>query len=93
METPKTYTLVASLNRGRFALDTPDGRDVTSGMKVAIELGGQWIEGRIEYADVVYPVEDSYSVLDIQGGYIFIARPDRSVCGLCIGMAVRKLEG
>ena len=45
------YTLVASSNRGRYALDDPEtGHDVTSGEPIAILLGGRWIEGRIEHS-------------------------------------------
>ncbi len=45
------HTLVASSNRGRYALDDPEtGHDVTSGEPIAILLGGRWIEGRIEHS-------------------------------------------
>jgi hypothetical protein len=44
-------TLVASSNRGRYALDDPEtGHDLTSGEPIAILLGGQWIPGRIEHS-------------------------------------------
>ena len=45
------YTLVASSNRGRYALDDPEtGHDVTSGEPIAFLLGGRWIAGRIEHS-------------------------------------------
>ena len=51
MKDDTIYTLVASSNRGRYALDDPDhGHDLTSGEPIAILLGGQWIPGRIEHS-------------------------------------------
>lgn len=85
--------LVASNVSGRFALDLPDGRDITSGDIIAIRLGGQWIEGRVEHGRERYPNtglqflvnERQPRVLD---GYYFIA-DDGGFCGLCIGMKVQ----
>jgi hypothetical protein len=43
--------LVASSNRGRYALNDPEtGHDVTSGEPIAFLLGGRWIAGRIEHS-------------------------------------------
>ncbi len=33
------HTLVASSNSGRYALDSEDGPDITSGLALAIKLG------------------------------------------------------
>lgn len=89
------YTLVPSMNSGRYALDDPEhGRDITSGTNLAIRLGGQWIEGSVEYAG------DRYVNMGMQhggepprlprvlDGYYFIAN-DGTMCGLCTGMSVR----
>src|SRR5260370_40480243 len=49
------YTLVASSNRGRYALNDPEtGHDLTSGEPIAILLGGQWLEGHIEHSQGPY---------------------------------------
>jgi hypothetical protein len=37
----RVYTLVASRNPGRYALDEQDGGDVTTGQPLAILLGGR----------------------------------------------------
>ena len=50
----RIYTLVASSNAGRFALDRPDGQDITSGQPMTILLGGQWITGRVEHGSHGY---------------------------------------
>ena len=79
------HTLVASSNRGRYALDTPDGRDLTGGDAVAILLGSQWIAGSVEHAGGLYV---SASTGQAERGYYFLATHG-SVCGLCTGMQVR----
>ena len=87
-------TLVASSNRGRYALDDPDGSDLTTGQPLAILLGGYWIEGRIEHSNTPsqpYPDEGCYALtgmLQVRIGYYFVAT-DGLVCGLCTGMSVR----
>jgi hypothetical protein len=51
MKDDTIYTLVASSNRGRYALDDPDhGHDLTSGESIAVLLGGQWMTGHIEHS-------------------------------------------
>jgi hypothetical protein len=91
----KEGTLVASRNPGRYALG--DGPDLTSGTALAIEIGGQWIEGRVEYALALYvnmgprwlfETPQKPAVID---GYYFVAAHDGSMCGLCVGMWVRIL--
>ncbi len=52
------YTLVASANDGRFALDFAQGQDLTSGTRIAIDLDGRWIPGRVEHVPDLYPNED-----------------------------------
>ncbi|MGB8343496.1 MAG: hypothetical protein WCD86_01365 [Ktedonobacteraceae bacterium] len=42
------HRLVASTNRGRYALDDPNGPDLTAGDRIAILLGGQWTAGHLE---------------------------------------------
>jgi hypothetical protein len=89
MRGAKTYTLIISTNRGRYALDGPQyGHDLPSGEPIAILLGEQWIEGRIEHAGRSYAIERTGQA---EKGYYFIAN-DGSVCGLCTGMKVRRLE-
>jgi hypothetical protein len=83
-------TLVASSNKGRYALDDPEtGHDLTSGESVAIWLGGQWIPGHIEHGRERYASSHLVSQR-ILPGYYFIAR-DGAVCGLCTGMQVRLI--
>lgn len=68
--------LVTSIHRGRYALaldDPEQGPEIASGASLAILLGGQWIEGRVEHGG---------------SGYFFQAR-DGGICGLCPGMQVR----
>jgi hypothetical protein len=88
------HTLVASSNSGRYALDDPEGQDITSGITLAIDLGGKWVAGRVEYRHEMYvnmgmqyPGEPPRSPRVIDG-YYFIA-DNGGVCGLCIGMKVR----
>jgi Domain of unknown function (DUF5348) len=84
------YTLVASSNRGRYALDDPEtGHDVTSGEAIAILLGGKWIEGHIEHGRERY-ASAHLIVQRVLPGYYFIAS-DGAVCGLCTGMHVRLI--
>lgn len=93
-----THRLVASTNSGRFALDQENGRDLTCGDRVSILLGGQWIEGRVEHDQRLYPqspqtFEEAMRQTPTQfaGGYYFVAE-DGNICGLCIEMRVRLKE-
>jgi hypothetical protein len=79
------YTLVPSTNRGRYALDEPEGQDLTSGDRMAIWLGGQWTLGSVEHAGSLYASESSGGA---ERGYYFVA-VNGGVCGLCAGMRVR----
>jgi hypothetical protein len=85
MSNEQVYTLVPSTNRGRYALDDPQGYDLTAGDVVAILIAGRWREGTSENG-AVYSIE----ALPHQAvkGYYFITR-DGERCGLCIGMQVR----
>ncbi len=80
------HTLVVSSNSGRYACDDANsGHDLTAREPCAIQLGGQWIEGRVEHG----PLYATHLVP--QGatrGYSFISEAG-NVCGLCIGMKVR----
>ena len=51
MSTERVYTLVPSTNRGRYALDDPDGSELTSGQPVTLLLGGSWTLGRVEHGN------------------------------------------
>ncbi len=83
------HTLVASSNRGRYALDDPD-HHLTTGQPLAMLLGGSWTPGRVEHS--TSPDAEGCYVLtgmaQVRIGYYFIAQ-DGSVCGLCTGMQVR----
>src|SRR5690242_8003956 len=69
------HTLVASSNRGRYALDDPEhGHDLTSGEPITILVGGQWIEGRIEHSGH-YNGSGCYHIAD--SGRKYSQRPDR----------------
>ena len=86
MSTERVYTLVPSTNRGRYALDDPDGSELTSGQPVTLLLGGSWTLGRVEHGNYLYAVESIGR--PAQRGYYFLAE-DGTVCGLCVGMQVR----
>jgi len=82
------HTLVASSNRGRYALDDPQaGQDITSGSALAILLAGLWIPGRIEHGGALYASERGGQP---ESGYYFLASVGGS-CGLCAGMKVKLL--
>ncbi len=78
-------TLVASNIRGRYALNTPDGPDITGGQVCEILLGGQWIRGAVEHTGKLYADEGSAKP---RPGYYFEAL-NGGICGLCTGMTVR----
>lgn len=87
----KQGTLILSDNKGRYAVcatdsvgfDNENYPDLHAGMLIEVFLGGQWVQGRVEFARVyVLPHDDNI------GGYYFIAR-DGTVCGLCAGTKVR----
>lgn len=91
-------TLFASSNtRGRFALDSEDGPELTSGQALDIYLNGKWIPGRVEHMTACYPGQsltrlfqpDSELGPRVIHGYYFIAPNDLGIVGLCIGMKVR----
>jgi hypothetical protein len=86
MSYERVYTLVPSTNQGRYALDDPDGSDLTSGQPVKLLLGGSWTLGRVEHGNDRYAVESIGR--PAQRGYYFLAA-DGTVCGLCTGMPVR----
>ena len=85
MSNEQVYTLVPSTNRGRYALDDPQGYDLTSGQPVSILLGDSWIEGHIEHKRLLYA---NARTGQAERGYYFIAN-NGTVCGLCTGMSVR----
>jgi hypothetical protein len=85
------YTLVASSTKGRYALNDPEtGQDLTSGEPIAILLGRQWLEGRIEHSRKRYASTHLVSQHTL-AGYYFIASRDGTICGLCVGMRVRLI--
>lgn len=92
----ETHKLVPSSTSGKYALDTPDGRDISSGQPLDIMLNGMWIEGRVEYAHELY-VNGGLQFLGDKphlpapiDGYYFTSH--KGVCGLCVGMTVRIPE-
>jgi hypothetical protein len=50
MSNERVYTLVPSTNRGRYALDDPQGYDLTTHQSVSLLLGGSWTLGRVEHS-------------------------------------------
>ena len=95
MSNERVYTLVPSTNRGRYALDDPQGYDLTNGQPVSMLLGGHWILGQVEHSHAPtkkYPhAAGTYSITGVEGvqiGYYFIAEDD-TICGLCTGVHVR----
>jgi len=80
------FTLVPSTNRGRYALDRPDGPDLTSGAVIAIQLGGQWIEGSVEHTGNLYAAQ--HGPCAVVSGYYFQATRG-GVSGLCVEMKVK----
>lgn len=94
MSNKQERTLIASINKGRYTADHPRGiewgTDLTDGQRLAIRLGGQWIEGIVEYGTMCY-CEDYHVEQHLIRGYYFRADTGE-LCGLCIGMTVRLLE-
>jgi hypothetical protein len=77
--------LVVSSNPGRYAINEPSGRDLTSGNVCQILLGGHWIAGSIE-GGAVYSIE-ALPHQEVKGYYFTADNGER--CGLCTGMQVR----
>jgi len=68
------WTIYPSINdRNRYALGSPDGRELRRGETVEILLGGFRIPGFIEHSD---------------NGDYFTAMTGQSICGLYAGMKV-----
>ena len=92
----RVYTLVASRNPGRYALDEQDGSDVTTGQPLAILLGGRWIEGRVEHSNYSHTYSEAAGcyaptgMAQVRIGYYFVAKGGL-VCGLCTGIQVRLI--
>ncbi len=82
-------TLVASSNRGRYALDEAEtGPDLTSSQVCDIWLDGRWVKGRIEHAGSLYAIGEGGAPGRLFSGYYFLAGGG-GICGLCTGMRVR----
>ena len=82
--------LASSPNKGRYILDDPEPRhELTSRMRIAVYLGGHWIEGQVAIDSFLY-ASDLWVEQRTLRGYFFIA-DDNSRCGLCVGMRVRIL--
>jgi hypothetical protein len=79
--------LALSTSSGRYAIGNPGGRELTSGDRCEILLGGQWIAGSIEH-NGEYAVEQHVVSAWRIRGYAFSADNGGS-CGLCTGMKVR----
>lgn len=79
--------LVPSSNRGRYAISRPDGVDLTSGARIEVWLGDQWIAGTVEHGRDTYVVETRTHEPPKVGYYFW--SDDDAVCGLCVGMKVR----
>ena len=73
-ESMNEWTIYPSIyNPGRYALGSPDGRELGRGETVEVLLGGFHIPGFIEYSP---------------NGDYFTEMASHSVCGLCAGMKV-----
>jgi hypothetical protein len=83
-------TLASSPNKGRYIIGDPEPRhELTSGMRIAVLLGGHWIEGEVSIAPFLYAIDLWVEPRSLRG-YFFIA-DDNTRCGLCVGMRVRLL--
>jgi hypothetical protein len=70
--------ILRSSTEGRWAVNnSKEGWELASGRTCEVWLGGQWIEGHVEFNRVY-------------GGYFFISHKG-GYCGLCQGMRVRAL--
>jgi hypothetical protein len=86
----KEGILASSPNKGRYIIDDPEPRyELTSGMRIAVLLGGHWIEGQVAIDSFLY-ASDLWVMPRTLRGYFFIA-DDNTRCGLCVGMRVRIL--
>jgi hypothetical protein len=92
----RVYTLVPSLNRGRYAFDDPEtGHDLTTGETCFIWLSNQWVHGHVEHSGMPTPkypdAEGVYTLTGVTGlhiGYYFVTTGG-GICGLCAGMRVK----
>lgn len=63
------HTLVASSNRGRFALDNAQhGRDLICGDVISVQKGKSWVSGHVEHT------QKTGYYLDVDGGVSFQLR-------------------
>ena len=94
------YTLGASTKKGFYNLLTDPlldatGPDLNLGARIAVEIAGQLIPGRVARDAMMY-VSDLWIEQRRLRGCFFIADvrnadDSLSICGLCIGMRVRLL--
>ena len=95
------YTLGAGAKKGYYKLvinpllDTT-GPDLEIGTRIAVELGGQFIPGRV-MSDAMMYASDLWVQQRLIRGHFFLADAPTSngklsTCGLCIGMRVRLVE-
>ncbi len=94
------YTLGASRTKGFYSLlknpllDTT-GPDLALGARIAVEIAGQFIPGRVA-TDAMKYASDLWIEPRLLRGHFFMADQRNadgslSICGLCIGMRVRLL--
>ena len=85
MEPEQVYTLKASSNKGRFDMG---GSDISTGQPLQISVGRQWIRGTVQHGWNMYVTESRDK--DATLGYYFECDKGNDVCGLCLGMKVKK---
>ncbi|GCF11270.1 hypothetical protein [Dictyobacter arantiisoli] len=89
------HTLVPSTTRGRYALDRPDGADISSGQYIRIQCGCRWIAGSVEMARAsaqrlvhgTVATDNTNAVIPVVSAYYFTSEAD--VYGLCVGQKVQ----
>ena len=95
------YTLGASTLKGMYCLLTnplldTTGPNLVGGTRIAIELGGQFIPGRVAHSTFRYVSDYWIEQRRLRGCYFIADAPasdgSESICGLCLGMRVRLLQ-
>ena len=82
---------------GRYAIfhdDGTEGTDLTLGLIIEIQLGGQWIPGHVAYAEPSDVSGFYFCALEpgmVESGYYFVADTGE-IAGLCTGMKVRRVR-
>ncbi len=86
MSKPTMGIIVPSSTKGRYAIHTSDGVDLSEGDHVEISLADQWLPGQVKTSQDnagIYVAQDGAYA----GNFVILDRG--GIVGLCTGMKVR----